>query len=228
MNPRIQELEDILENLLESLQKTLESGEILPDKLLSEVAKEITELTNEINELHEEGGEEQPQPGQEPPQQTPNEAPISGNAELLWILSGGQPQAFVSYLREFPDPSLANLLNNPDLLARTIERLQENEPQNRNRQQDGIPQAPLQSSNVYGFRFSPQNKKLQVRFNSGSVYEYDNVPEPVFNLFSHGNASAKTQGKNQWGTWWRGKNPSLGAALNQYIKGGGYNYRRLR
>ena len=34
--------------------------------------------------------------------------------------------------------------------------------------------------------------------------------------------------QNQYGRWWRGKNPSLGAALNQYIKAGNFNYRRLR
>lgn len=215
------ELFDLIEQLMQYIEA---NGANLNAETQRELGVFLQEVMSFVNE--QQGQQPEPPPEQAP--QVPEEFPISDSANLLWILSGGQPNAFVSYLREFPDPSLTNLVNNPDLLAQTIERLQQQEPQNRTNALDGIQQAPLQSSNVYGFQFNPGNKKLRVRFNSGSVYEYDNVPDVVFNLFASGNAAARTEGQNRFGRWWRGKNPSLGASLNQYIKAGGYNYRRLR
>jgi len=68
---------------------------------------------------------------------------------------------------------------------------------------------------------------MKVRFQGGAEYEYDGVPTNIYRAFSQGNAAAKTDGQNQYGKWWQGKNPSMGAAMNQYIKQGGFNYRRL-
>ncbi len=93
---------------------------------------------------------------------------------------------------------------------------------------DGIPHADLNSSNVWGANYDPKSGKMKVRFHGGSEYEYDGVPQAIFDAFIHGNADARTNGRNRYGRWWRGKNPSLGAALNQYIKAGGFNYRRIR
>ena len=33
------------------------------------------------------------------------EAPIPVGAELLWMLAGGQDDAFINYLRTYPDPA---------------------------------------------------------------------------------------------------------------------------
>ena len=222
MNPEqeISSLEELLDQLIAGIQQIVESGEELSDEFQGMLASEISETMNRIDQLESElGGIEK---------EAQIQTPVSDNANLLWILSGGQPEDFVSYLQEFPDPSFANLLSNPNLLNSTIQQLQKTNPIDRVGIADGIPQASLQSSNVYGFRFNPRSKKLQVRFQGGSLYEYDNVPDQIFSLFSSGNAQAKTDGRNRYGKWWRGKKPSLGASLNQYIKQGGYNYRKLR
>lgn len=156
-----------------------------------------------------------------PPPQLP-----SNDAQLLWILAGQQPQAFISYLRTFPTPATQALLSDPQQLHYTIDQLNEMMPQGQTPTIHGIQHADLNSSNVWGAAYDPRSGKMKVRFQGGSEYEYDGVPENIFKAFIKGNASAKTKGKNRYGEWWVGKNPSLGAALNQYIKSGGFNYRR--
>lgn len=209
--------EALVDQLIQIIEDIIASGEAVDDSLVYEITQTISDI---LTDIHQEN--------QEIEKKQPVNAPISESADLLWILAGGQPNAFASYLREFPDPELKYLANNPKLLASTIQQLQRSNPITRNAQADGIQQAPLQSSNVYGFRFDPKSKKLQVRFQGGSLYEYDDVPDVIFNLFSKGNASARTNGRNRFGSWWKNKNPSLGASLNQYIKAGGYNYRKIR
>ena len=211
-----EQIERIKNSVREVMQLIAQRGRPLSNELKLQLARVIEHAAERIQEIR--GA----------PPEAPQQAPIPDNAQLLWVLSGGQPNAFVSYLREFPDPTLASIVSNPTRLAQTIEELQRNNPIERTGQADGVPQAQLQSSNVYGFKFNPKDKKLKVRFQGGSVYEYDNVPEVIFNLFAHGNAHARTTGKNRYGAWWRGKNPSLGAALNQYIKEGGYPYRKIK
>jgi hypothetical protein len=218
MPPEIQEL-------IRNIQTLMDYVDANSGNINEETQQAIAGLLGGTNRFIQEFGGG-PDVDNVPPEVINGPSP-SENANLLWILAGGQEQAFVSYLREFQDPSLQGLLENPTLLAQTIQQLQRNNPIEHIGQADGIPQADLQSSNVYGFRFNPRNKKLQVRFQGGSLYEYDNVPDSIFNLFSHGNATAKTNGKNEYGQWWKGKNPSLGASLNAYIKAGGYNYRKL-
>ncbi len=219
MPPEIQEL-------IQNIQTLMDYVDANSGNINQETQEAIASLLGESNRFIQEFGGGPDVEGVPP--EVFNRVPVSENANLLWILSGGQPQAFVSYLREFQDPELSALAENPTLLAQTIQQLQHNNPIEHTGQADGVPQADLQSSNVYGYRFNPRNKKLQVRFQGGSVYEYDNVPDQIFNLFSSGNAQARTNGKNRYGQWWRGKNPSLGAALNQYIKAGGYDYRKLK
>ena len=173
------------------------------------------------------------QPGAAPPTQPPITPPIGPRLEdgvnLLWILSGGQEDAFVNYLRTFPGAEFQNLLRNPTELTRTIERLRQQNPlegQPRG-EADGIPQANLESSNIYGFNYNPSTRQLQVRFQGGSVYKYDGVPPGIFNVFQNGAVPAKTSGQNQYGRWWQGKIPSLGAAFYEMIRNGGYPYERL-
>lgn len=205
-----------MNEIIDLLQSLMQQAASLSDELSDEEMSQILKIFQDTIEVI----------GSASNQVTEIEVP--DNAKLLWHLSGGQPNAFVSYLREFPDPTLRQLLANPEQLAETIQNLQQNNPVDMTGSADGLPRADLNSSNVYGFRFDPNTKKMKVRFQSGSVYEYDGIPDLIFNLFSHGNAEARTSGKNKYGRWWRGKNPSLGAALNQYIKAGGYNYRRLK
>jgi len=83
------------------------------------------------------------------------------------------------------------------------------------------------SSNIYGFRYDPSTRRMLVRFNSGSIYKYENVPPGVFRIFQQGAVPAKTNGENKYGKWWVGKQPSAGAAFFEMIKKGGYPYQRM-
>ncbi len=219
MNP--EELEEILQDLVEAIQNMVESGEEIPDELQGIVAQQLNDLVDQIDEARQ-----QRQPPGVPPQ--PLEAPVSNDAQLLWVLSGQQPQAFISYLRTFPTPATQALLNNPQQLNSTIEHLSRTMPQGEPPVVDGIPHSDLESSNIWGANYDQRSGRMRVRFQGGSEYEYDGIPPAIFNAFIHGNANAKTDGQNKYGRWWKNKNPSMGAAMNQYIKQGGYNYRRLR
>jgi hypothetical protein len=155
------------------------------------------------------------------------EAEIPTSVGLLWHISGGNAGVFRDYMRQVPDPSLNALANNPTQLSYIIQRLEQNQPQERNREIDGIPQAPIQSSNVWGFAYDQPNRKLYVRFQGDGVYEYEGVPPQIFKLFQQGAIPAKTNGENQYGQWWEGKTPSLGASLHELIKTKGYPYQKV-
>lgn len=218
MNP--QELEELLRELVQAVTQVMESGEILSDEFQGMIAQTLNNLFTRIDELNQNEASNQIPPG-------PLEPSVSNDAQLLWILSGQQPQAFISYLRNFPTQQTTSLLNNPTELNRTIEELTRMMPQGQQPVIDGIQHADLNSSNIWGASYDPKSGKMKVRFQGGSEYEYDGVPKAIFDAFIHGNAEARTNGQNQYGRWWRGKNPSLGAAMNQYIKAGNFNYRRL-
>lgn len=226
MNPDIEELEEILDTILRGIQDALQNGEVLSEEFQLQVAQEINNLTQEIDQLYEQSNVSSEQSSNVPT--GPLSSPPSNDARLLWILAGEQPQAFISYLRTFPTPDTSQLLGNPAQLNAVIEQLQQMMPQGQQQTVDGIPQADLNSSNVWGANYDPKSGKMKVRFQGGSEYEYDGIPPNIFNAFIHGNASAKTKGKNKYGEWWEGKNPSLGAALNQYIKAGNFAYRKIR
>lgn len=151
---------------------------------------------------------------------------IPQGAEFLYLLAGGDPVAFANYARQFPDPNLNRLAQNKPYLLNVLDRLGKQVSISKGQEQ-GIPQADLQSSTVYGFNYDNRNKKLYVKFQGDGVYEYDNVPYTVFKMFANGSASAKTDGRNKYGVWFRGKNPSLGAGLNQLIKQAGFPYRKV-
>jgi hypothetical protein len=213
------ELEGLLKELVQGINQVVQSGEILSDEFQGQLAITLDRLVNKIDEARASES------------QISNEIPennLSNDAQLLWILSGQQPDAFISYLRTFPTPETQALLNNPSQLNATIQQLNNLMPSGQPPVIDGIPHADLNSSNIWGANYDPNSGKMQVRFQGGSEYEYDGVPENIFKAFIKGNASAKTKGKNQYGQWWVGKNPSLGAAMNQYIKQGGFPYRKIR
>lgn len=202
-------LNQIIDEILRGIQDSIQNGEVLSDEFLSMVAQELNLTTDRITELNE---------------------IIQGThpgAQLLWILAGQNPDAFINYLRTFPDPELNALLRNPSQLAATIQNLQRTMPQGELPSADGIPHAPLNSSNIYGFRYDQKSGRLLVRFQSGSVYGYQGVPPGVFKVFQEGAVPATTNGQNKFGKWWTGKIPSLGAAFYQLIRSGGYPYVRL-
>jgi KTSC domain-containing protein len=91
----------------------------------------------------------------------------------------------------------------------------------------------MPSSNVHSFGYDQDNGKLLVKFQgdypqeNGPVYAYGGVPKEIFELFKRGAVPARTDGRNKWGEWWKGKVPSLGASLYTLIKGGNYPYQRV-
>jgi hypothetical protein len=202
----MEELLRIFDDFLNSLQESIDEFD----------EQEIAEITQFIGELNQFITQQQ-------------QPPPSPDAQLLWILSGQNEQAFLQYLTNYPTQGTRDLLRNPEELNRVIEYLTAMMPPGGEPPQaDGVPHADLNSSNIYGFRYNPKDGKLKVRFQSGSVYEYDGVPMNLFNAFKQGAAAAKTSGQNQFGKWWIGKSPSLGSSFHQYIRHGGFPYRRLR
>ena len=151
---------------------------------------------------------------------------IPKGAEFLYVLSGGDPKAFAKYAKQVPDANINRIAANKTTLDNALNKLQGSIQISKGKEA-GIPQAGLQSSTVYGFKYSPRNKRLFVKFQGDGVYKYDNVPSVIARLFMNGASRAKTQGSNRYGAWWQGKKPSLGAALNQHIKNLGFPYQKI-
>lgn len=151
---------------------------------------------------------------------------IPKGAEFLYVLSGGDPKAFAKYAKQVPDANINRIAANKTTLDNALNKLQGSIQISKGKEA-GIPQAGLQSSTVYGFKYSPRNKRLFVKFQGDGVYKYDNVPSIIARLFMNGASRAKTQGSNRYGAWWQGKKPSLGAALNQHIKNLGFPYQKI-
>lgn len=209
-----------MDELLELLIRFMGEVEQNFDSLTDEEAQEISEFLIESFSLLQ----SQPRPNGQP-------APVPMGSDLLWILSGSNPQSFVNYLRTYPGEGFQELASNPAQLASVIERLEQSHPAGEaGIAPDGIPNTELPSSNVAGMKYDPRSGKLLVKFHGVGkepVYQYEGVPPQIFKILQHGNAFAQTKGKNRWGQWWPMKNPSIGAALNQYLKAGGYPYQRL-
>lgn len=151
---------------------------------------------------------------------------IPKGAEFLYLLAGGDPKAFAKYAKQVPDANINRIAANKTTLENALNKLQ-GSIQISKGEEAGIPQSGLQSSTVYGFKYSPKNKRLFVKFQGDGVYKYDNVPSTIAKLFMNGASMAKTQGSNKFGAWWKGKKPSLGAALNQHIKNLGFPYQKI-
>ena len=223
-------LEALLDELLRGIQDVIQSGEILSDEFQGMLAQELDQLTSQIDTMRQEEAQQQPFGGQPtPPQPEPQGigAPPSADAQLLWVLSGSQEDAFLQYLQEYQTPETQALLRNPAELERVVQFLHAMMPMGRQPVVDGMQHADLNSSTIWGHQYDPSTGKMKVRFQGGAEYEYDGIPANIYRAFSNGDAAATTDGQNQYGKWWISKRPSLGASLNQYIKQGGFPYRRL-
>ena len=143
--------------------------------------------------------------------------PIPKGADLLWILSGSNPQIFQRYMQEIPDAEMNAISNNPLEMQRIIQILSQQITTPIGEVLEGVPKASLQSSNIYGFKYNPKTKVMTVKFQGnkqygqGPIYSYEGVPPFIAKAMAEGAVSAKTTGKNKWGAWWKYKNPSLGA-----------------
>lgn len=204
-----QRIEEIKNAVRELLQIIVTRGQPLSDELKTRLAQVIEHVTNRIQELRQ------------------VEPPLPIGTELLWHLANGNVDAFVNYLRTVPDPALNQLLANPTQLQSVVQSLSQRFPQAPPEQIGGVEQAPINSSNIWGFSYEPRSQVLRVRFQGDGIYQYQGVPPYIFQIFQAGAVPAKTTGSNQYGSWWRGKQPSLGAALFALIKNGGYPYQKV-
>lgn len=224
-----QQIQQIKDALQEMVQLLLSSGEALTPEMEQAVGQAMEHAANRITQLRE---EEQATPSEMQQNDTnviPNRSnPPAADAQLLWILAGQQREPFLDYLAQFPSPATQALLANPQELERVISFLSEMMPQGEQPVVDGIQHADLNSSNIWGTKYNQATGQMTVRFQGGSEYEYEGVPPNIYRAFSQGEASAKTNGRNRYGTWWENKNPSLGAAMNQYIKQGNFPYRKIK
>ncbi len=211
------EIQDLLQSIEALMQYIEQNGANLDQATQQELGAFLQESMQFVEEYQQEA--QQPQPMAQPQ-----------GVDLLWILSGGDENAFVDYLRTYPGTGFKQLAANPHQLASVIQHLQQNNPIEQVPSPDGIPNTQYPSSNVAGMKYDPKSGKLLVKFHGEGrepVYQYDGVPPQIFKLLEHGNAFAKTKGKNKWGEWWPMKNPSIGASVNEYLKKGGYPYRKV-
>lgn len=223
---------DAILDILELILEMQEDGEDIPDDIFDELEAFISEIEGE--EVPKETHVSEPATQNAPqPSQTPINEGFPRGAELIWILAGERPDAFISYLRTIPDPELNSLGENPQQLKSVIQRLKSRITPAAGESAEGIPRAQLQSSNVYGFQYDPGSGTLKIKFQgndgvgNGPVYRYRGVPPHIFKIMQAGAVPAKTSGNNKWGAWWKFKQPSLGAAVNALIVRGGFPYQRI-
>ena len=86
----------------------------------------------------------------------------------------------------------------------------------------------LKSSNVKTVNYDSDTMIMTITFNNNAVYEYYNVPMLLYLQVRNGLAAAKTTGKNRFGSWFKGKFPSNGAAVWRYLRNTGVSYRRVK
>lgn len=82
------------------------------------------------------------------------------------------------------------------------------------------------SSNVNRMVYDDETNQLVVKFNDGDIYTYFDVDYVLFYSIVEGNADCVTEGSNEYGEWYIGKNPSVGAALYQYLVDNNIRYEK--
>jgi len=192
------EIDAIKQSLRQFIQSIVARGEPLTPELRDTFKKVLEHASNRIAELRS--------------------ASFPSGVENLWVLAGGHPSAFRKYLQTFPDTAINRLVKEPVRLEQIEKELEKRITLPAGEQIAGMPKAPINSSNVYGFSYNPSKSLLKVRFQGGGVYEYTGVPTAVFKIFQRGAVPAKTTGQNKYGRWWRGKLPSLGATFFNLIR----------
>lgn len=75
----------------------------------------------------------------------------------------------------------------------------------------------LKSANVDRILFNDETNELAIQFKEGDVYIYPNQNKELFDALVRGEGICRTAGKNQWGEWFVGKTPSIGAAVYENL-----------
>jgi uncharacterized protein YkvS len=76
----------------------------------------------------------------------------------------------------------------------------------------------LKSAVIQEYAYSPDLEVPLLKFRGGPWYAYQNVSPEIYNKFATGQGTAKTMGEKDGYKWWKGKNPSVGAAFWKYMR----------
>ena len=66
-------------------------------------------------------------------------------------------------------------------------------------------------------KYNDETKELVIKFNDGSYYTYFDIDFEQFMAVVEGDGTCVTQGQNEYGSWSIGKNPSVGAAVWEWL-----------
>ena len=130
------------------------------------------------------------------------------------------------------DEFQAQLAQTLDMLYSRIEELQTTGGGNI----PNLPEPPppgMPSSNVKGTSYNENTGDLQVQFlgkhpnSEGPRYIYPGTPPQIAQLVQSGAIPARSDGKNKWGKWWKGKVPSAGASVFTLLKESGAPYQKI-
>jgi hypothetical protein len=140
-------------------------------------------------------------------------------------------QLTLSSGEQLPDDMLGQIAEVLELLYNRIEELSQPGTGQPVRTPPIEPGRP--SSNVNGMAYDPATQSMYVKFlgkypnAEGPTYLYDHVPPQIAQLLQSGAVPARTDGRNRWGRWWKGKVPSAGASVHTLLKNQAYNYHRI-
>ena len=84
----------------------------------------------------------------------------------------------------------------------------------------------IQSSNVKKIMYNDESKEMFIQFQDKSIYTYYDVSMNLFLDVSGGRATCITSGENKYGSWFVGKNPSVGAAVHKFLVKSGIKYKK--
>jgi hypothetical protein len=84
----------------------------------------------------------------------------------------------------------------------------------------------IKSSNVKKIKYNDESGELVVQFNDKSIYTYYNIPFDIYRRISTGDYAPVTTGSNEYGSWEKGKKPSVGAGIHQALINTGVQYKK--
>lgn len=90
-----------------------------------------------------------------------------------------------------------------------------------------ILQGGVASSNVASYRWNSNNNTLVLTFHDGSRYKYYTIDREEFESIILGDATCITEGENEYGRWYEGKSPSVGAAVWKYLIDKNVRYEKM-
>jgi hypothetical protein len=88
-------------------------------------------------------------------------------------------------------------------------------------------QGGVASSNVASYRWNSTNSTLILTFHDGSRYKYYTIDREEFENIILGDAQCITSGENEFGRWFEGKSPSVGAAVWEYLRDTNIRFEKL-